>query len=458
MNTKLFNWLPVAALALGAFACQTDDVNTSTGADPRGEEYTVTTPSEISDSRAAELTASHQQFACNLASEIALPGENTVLSPLSMYNFMAMMANGADGQTLDQILKVLGADSREEVIALCRRQLDSFAAIEAQNQEIPMPSFDDYDREIFTDEQIAELIEASTKELNELKTQTTLANAIWFDSNLEAPYQTYMDECKQWLDANANCIDFKDPSSPMLINQWINEKTNGMIPKIVPSFGQILTEIVCTNALYLNVKWTQGFSIAKEKMTFKNFDGTTSKRIALNVMERFKYLETNEAQFIDIPLGSIKEQLTYTIILPKSESIDATTILPLAAQNVNSLPSKTLIELTIPEHKIETDMDELRYSLENLGMTYAFDKNKADFSRMGGFKFKVFNVAHKASINVCESGIEAAAGTANYWCTSDGKEKEPLKPLVINVDRPFAFRITDNATGMVLFIGVVNRL
>lgn len=87
MNTKLFNWLPVAALALGAFACQTDDVNTSTSSDPRGEEYTVTTPSEISDSRALELTASHQQFACNLASELALPGENTVLSPLSMYNF-----------------------------------------------------------------------------------------------------------------------------------------------------------------------------------------------------------------------------------------------------------------------------------------------------------------------------------------------------------------------------------
>lgn len=461
MNTKLFNWLPVAALALGAFACQTDDVNTSTSSDPRGEEYTVTTPSEISDSRALELTASHQQFACNLASELALPGENTVLSPLSMYNFMAMMANGADGQTLDQILKVLGATNREEVVALCRRQLDSFAAIKAQNQEIKMPTLDDFkdlDREIYTDEMIAELLDEYTKILNGYKTQTTLANAIWFDSNLEAPYPTYLDECKQWLDANATCIDFKNPSSPMLINQWINEKTNGMIPKIIPYNDQILTEIVCTNALYLNVKWTQGFYVAVDKMTFKNFDGTTSKQSALKVMESFKYLETNEAQFIDIPLGSIKEQLTYTIILPKSESIDATTILPLAGQNINSLPSKTLIELTIPEHKIETDMDELRYSLENLGMTYAFDKNKANFSRMGGFKFKVFNVAHKASINVCESGIEAAAGTANYGCTSNGKEKEPPKPLVINVDRPFAFRITDNATGMVLFLGVVNRL
>ena len=206
-----------------------------------------------------------------------------------------------------------------------------------------------------------------------------------------------------------------------------------MIPKIVPYNDQILTEIVCTNALYLNVKWREGFSIANEKMTFKNLDGTTSKQTALSLMTNYKYAETNEAQYIDIPLGAIKEQMTYTIILPKAEGIDATTILPIACQNINSLTRERLIELTIPEHKIETDMDELRYSLENLGMTYAFDKNKADFSRMGAFKFKVFNVAHKASINVCKSGIEAAAGTANSWVSAPFPGKEPPKPLVINV-------------------------
>lgn len=143
MNKKFFNWLPIAALALGAVACQTDNNTPGKVTDPRGEEYIVTSPAQISDSHALELTASHHQFACDFVGQAAASGQNTVVPPLSMYNILAMMANGADGHTLAQILKVMGAKNAEEVVALCRRQLDHFTAIEAKNQEAQIPDVSD---------------------------------------------------------------------------------------------------------------------------------------------------------------------------------------------------------------------------------------------------------------------------------------------------------------------------
>ncbi|MDE6033734.1 MAG: hypothetical protein K2G15_07190 [Muribaculaceae bacterium] len=457
MNKSFFYWLPIAALALGAFACQTDDNTPETSSDPRGEEYTITTPAEISDSRAMELTASHQQFASNLASELAQPGGNMVISPLSMYNFMAMMANGADGKTLEQILKVVGAKNSEEVVALCRRQLNSFAAIEAKNQEFPIPDFsNDPIYEFFTEEQKEEII----KDLMSCFTQTALANSIWYDSNhVGTPYQSYLDECKQWLNADSKLLDFSDPTSSMQINQWVNNATKGLISHIVPTYYPITTEIVCVNALYLNIKWTYGFDVADEKLDFKNSDGSLSKVSALKQTKTYAYSETSDAHIIDIPLGSFEEQMTYTIILPKGDGADAAAMLPLAAQGFNSQTQQAYIALTMPEFEVETDLTEgIRNNLENLGMIDAFDKEKANFTRMGAFKFKVFDVVHRANIHVCESGIEAAASTANIWCSSPGPDYRPPQPIKITVDRPFAFRITDNATGMVLFIGTVNRL
>ncbi len=457
MNMKFMNWLLVGAMALGAAACQDHDDTNPKASDPRGDEYTVTTPAEISDSRAMELTASHQKFAVNLTAELASEGKNIVISPLSIYNCMAMLANGADGETLEQILQVLGAKNREEVVALCRRQLDNFAAIEAKNPEIKRP-----DDSIFPDDMPEdmkeEIIQQMLKELESMHTKAQLANSIWYDAqHVGAPYQSYVDECKQWLDADAKSIDFEDISAGDMINQWVKDHTNGLIPQIVP-FGPMFARMVSVNALYLNIKWYDGFSKTDDKMDFTNSDGTKAKAVGLVNTTNYVYTETADAQMIDIPLGTVEKQMTYTIILPKAEGVDATAMLPHAARGTNALTSTQLIKLTMPEFEITTDLTGgIAESLKNLGMMLPFDSKNANFSRMAPFKCWLDQVAHSAYIHVCESGIEAAASTANMIAGSPYPPK-PKEPMEINVDRPFAFRITDNVTGMILFMGTVNQL
>lgn len=83
---------------------------------------------------------------------------------------------------------------------------------------------------------------------------------------------------------------------------------------------------------------------------------------------------------------------------------------------------------------------------------------RSRFSRMSAKGFKSLAVVHKAKVNVCESGVEAAAGTSNEMFTENNPSQEKPTPLQIKVDRPFAFQIMDNATGTILFLGIVNQL
>lgn len=83
---------------------------------------------------------------------------------------------------------------------------------------------------------------------------------------------------------------------------------------------------------------------------------------------------------------------------------------------------------------------------------------RSRFSRMSAKGFKSLAVVHKAKVNVCESGVEAAACSSNEYYSDNNPSQQPPTPLQIKVDRPFAFQITDNSTGNILFAGIVNKL
>ena len=127
-----------------------------------------------------------------------------------------------------------------------------------------------------------------------------------------------------------------------------------------------------------------------------------------------------------------------------------------SGQNLSSLLTfgdrKVKVEVKVPKFKLESQLD-LNEPLKSLGMTDMFDEIKADFSAMTGGVNKglfVSQVVQKAFIEVNEEGAEAAAATAGILML----RAMPLNPQ-FTCDRPFAFAIKDNLTGMILFSGHV---
>ncbi|MGO4786586.1 serpin family protein [Paenibacillus sp. 2KB_20] len=280
-----------------------------------------------------------------------------------------------------------------------------------------------------------------------------VANSVWHQQGLEMkkPYlQTVKDSYRAEVkEANLMHADAMDA-----INQWVNDKTSGMIPSIYdkPPGGVA----VLINAIYFNGGWMDEFDPAntvEEEFTLS--DGTTQKIPMMKREARYSYKEGASWQAIRIPYGDGRMHML--VILPKETSSmdELQQQLWKDASAWKDDFSHETIQLGLPKFKVEQTF-ELPDALQSLGMIQAFDRDAADFSAMAddGEKFWIEKVKHKTVVDVSEKGTEAAAITAVMVETGAVQLTEPI---AMNVDRPFFFAIEDRDTGTWLFMGSVLR-
>ena len=111
------------------------------------------------------------------------------------------------------------------------------------------------------------------------------------------------------------------------------------------------------------------------------------------------------------------------------------------------------VSLALPRFKVTSGFA-LRPVLAALGMPLAFT-DEADFSGItAAQRLRIDEVVHQAYIDVNEAGTEAAAATAVVM-TAAARFTKPEPPVVMIVDRPFQFAITDLGSGLPLFLGRV---
>ena len=91
-----------------------------------------------------------------------------------------------------------------------------------------------------------------------------------------------------------------------------------------------------------------------------------------------------------------------------------------------------------------------------MGIRQAFSP-KADFSNMSEEPFYVDDILHKTFIRVDKDGTEAAAVTAVMMKASAFFMQREKIMKKVYLDRPFVYAIVDTATGIPLFLGVVEK-
>ena len=90
---------------------------------------------------------------------------------------------------------------------------------------------------------------------------------------------------------------------------------------------------------------------------------------------------------------------------------------------------------------------------QSQGVNLAFDSQRADFSGISkteGDGLFISDILHKAMIDVSESGTVAAAATAV-------RSSVASVPPAFSADHPFLYMIRDNQTGLILFLGRLER-
>ena len=343
--------------------------------------------------------------------------ENTLVSPLSVLGALAMTANGAKGETREEMETVLGMDTEG-----LNRYFSGLMPEEDKTEKGP---------------------------------RFHLANSVWFTDGggFEADGD-FLETVEKYYRAGVFEAPF-DGSTLREINNWVKENTDGMIPEILDRIPPDAV-MYLVNALAFDGEWTEPY---KEHLvdpgTFTREDGTKTEAVFMRSRENL-YLES------DFAVGFVKPykggKYAFAALLPKEGFTVSDCIVSLDGKKLTDLlasASVTPVEAALP--KFETGSSfELSRALAIMGMPTAFDPVNADFSGLGtaaGQNLYISRVLHKTFISVAEQGTKAGAATAVEMAKNAALPLEEPKRVIL--DRPFVYMLIDCETNIPFFLGAL---
>lgn len=226
--------------------------------------------------------------------------------------------------------------------------------------------------------------------------------------------------------------DFKlnDPFVKQKINAFVNEKTDGMIPKIIDETDRLArTGLVAVNAGSFEGRFDKPFDPKHTKQAPFTMSNKEIKNLpAMWGIKNLRYYENELVQYVELPLenGSYHLQLT----LPK----EGTSIEQLLENDPfyegQARAFNSLVEISVPKFTI-SDQSELLDNLLEMGIPL---NSKTIAGRLS-------SVLQKTYFDMQEGGVKAAFVTAGFFKTSYEK---PCPVHTFNCNRPFAFRLVSD--------------
>jgi len=361
--------------------------------------------------------------------------ENVIVSPLSVWEALAMTHGGAAGQTAVEIAAVLGMPNDREAIAAAAESLRT-TVTKSKGQTITLD----------------------------------IANRLWVQKGKQLE-ESFTSLLLQRFGAAAGAVDFSGAaeSARTEINGWVSEHTAQKIQNLLPS-GSITpqTRLVLTNAVFMKAPWANPFE--KQRTRPEPFRLSADKTVDLPFMQSDGLLMAgkigsgnNSATVCEIPYAG--NLLSMIVSVPDAVDGVPDVLAGLdagwRAKWTNALTAdgqpavrRRPVTLSLPKWTARKPLS-LNAPLSNLGMKLAFTAGAADFSGIDGRKdLFVSAVVHEGYVEVTEEGTEAAAATA-VVIRETSVRINPDEPLVVRADRPFLWTIVERQSGVILFAGVV---
>ena len=360
------------------------------------------------------IIAQNNAFAVKLFEKTAKM-QSTVISPVSVSYLMAMLANGANGQTKTDIMKAL---------QLTDNDLDEMNA----------------------------LYRMMIQRCGSLDKETTLRIANYFAMNKDVELKdAYANNMKAIYNAGIESLDFTSPKTTAHINNWCKKNTNGMIPSIINNVDANATAYIM-NAIFFNGTWADKFNKSNTKS--ENFKGYTRDITMVPMMhksDKLLYWANDMYAAVRIPYGN--GSYTMTVMLPnEGKSIDemlkSMENADFTAWRQNA--EQCIVDLKLPRFTTEADVT-LNNIISELGAANIFS-SKADFTNIANTNMFVSQMFQKAKIEVSEEGTKAAAVTAAIMTMSALPTEEP-KHVTFHANRPFVYMITEANTNAIFFMG-----
>ena len=432
--------------------------------------------------------------------------KNKIYSPLSIKYALAMLQEGASGDTKEQITNLIGdykpkAYPNSDHMSFANAMFIRNTFKDQVREEYTKNLKDKYNAEVILDEfsspdNINNWVSDKTfKLINNLiddvsESNFFLINALAIDMNwnnqlqckegrtipcmpyfVKYQHEKYTDSVREIYD-NFEKVKFngKDVDAAV-IGASINKYD------IIKELGE--DNIRKTVGAELQAYIDKGGEMCGE--TYESWMDNYIKTLGANYksVDQSTDFYLTESDDVKVFAKDLKEYdgitLQYVGIMPKKVELDEY-VKNIDSKNINELINGlknisfdnfkdgvvTKIHGNIPFFKYEYSLPLLK-DLKKMGINNIFDINKSDLSNMiTGEKQYIDKAVHKANIEFSNDGIKAAAatafggsGAAGCYIDFDHEYEVPIEEIDLTFDKPYMYIIRDKATGEVWFTGTV---
>lgn len=286
-------------------------------------------------------------------------------------------------------------------------------------------------------------------------------NVTWKISNLMVLYGpssvTFVDDFVKSSKKHYNCdhskINFGDKKNAVnSINEWAARSTDGKLPEVTKDVEKTDGAMII-NTMFFKPHWDEQFH--HKMVDNRGFMVSRSYTVSVEMMHRtglYDFFDdtTNKLTILSMPLAHKKSSVVF--IMPYHlEPLDRLEKI-LTKKQLDTWMGKlkeTAVAVSLPKVSMEVSHD-LQKHLQELGLTEAVNKSKADLSKISGKKdVYLSSVFHASAMEWDTDGNEM---DVSIFSTDKLKS-----PRLFYVDHPFIFLVKDQKTNSILFIGRMVR-
>ncbi len=347
-------------------------------------------------------------------------GENRVYSPINVYMALGMLAELTEGDSRQQILDLMNADSIE--------------ALRDQANVVWNEHYQD-----------------------DGATTSILASSLWLNEDVSFLSET-MNILKENYYASSYQGKMGSPEFDEALQAWLNEQTGNLLNEQVQGVKMSPETILAlATTVHYRAKW--GSEFHAKYNTKEMFHAEEN-----DVECEFMHSSWQDTYYAGAKFGAIGKDLensggTMWFLLP-DEGVSVDEMLT-DADTMNFLlqgrqwenKKELKVNLSLPKFDVSSQID-LNDGLRALGITDVFDRSASNFKPMTTDMEGIYvaETSHNARVAIDEQGVVAVA----YTLMRDaGAAIPPEEEIDFILNRPFLFAIMSD-DGLPLFVGVIN--
>ncbi len=361
------------------------------------------------------------EFATDLFKKVYADSQgNACVSPASVFLTFAMMANGDEVESRDEILDILGYGDGPDAL---------------------------HELNVYSNALLAEVPDLNGD------TQCGFTNSLWHSPDFKL-LPSFVNDLKEIFGASDVNIWLGDDTGRIALNQFVEDNTRGMIKDFLKKPQQI--DLGILNTTYFKGTWKQKFDEKHtEKDKFQNIDGSFTKTNFMTLTDMMAYSYVDDMTAIMLPYAG--DRFMMTLLMPDEGIEFYDFILSLDSDKICKISSSFRpgrVNLRLPKFEQESNNNIIDI-LSKMGL------NKTRFPGLlnaASTPIELHSFQHAVKIIVNEKGTEGgAASLGGFVATSvPNIDAMPIEP--ISFDRPFIYMIRDSISGTVLFMGAITSL